>query len=407
MQRLIHKHWQRLIARFPQWEQAQAPFAKAMQLLAECTARQRKILICGNGGSAAAAEHIVDELMKSFILNRSLPQGFLRRLADAYPAHIEELSALQGGIAAISLVSGVALPTAFANDVNGDLSFAQQVYALANPGDIVLGISTSGNSANVNHALRVARLLSCTTIGLTGCDGGEMAELLDAELRYPSDIAAHVQELHLPMYHTLCTCLKEYVFGNQPAAAPAVPLCTTHDISHSPLRRPGIKANMPPRVDLLIFDFDGVFTDNIVRVDQHGHEAVYCSRSDSLGVDMLRAAHIPMLILSTETSPVVRARADKMRIPVEQGCGDKAAFLAAFMREHTLTPHNVIYMGNDVNDLAAMRLAGYVAAPRDAHPAVLKIAHIVTAAPGGKGAVREICDRILAAHACHARQRSI
>ena len=103
-----------------------------------------------------------------------------------------------------------------------------------------------------------------------------------------------------------------------------------------------------------------------------------------------------MLILSTETNPVVTARANKLRIPVEQGCGNKAAFLAAYMQSQGIEPKNVIYMGNDVNDLAAMRLVGSIAAPGDAHPAVLKIAHVVTAAPGGRGAVRELCEGICA-----------
>ena len=213
MQSIIHAHWQRLVSRFPQWEQAKASFTQTAQLLADCVARQGKILLCGNGGSAADAEHIAGELMKSFVLARPLPQEFLQRIEHTYPDHKNTLSALQGGIAAISLVSGVALPTAFANDVSGELCFAQQVYALARPGDVLLGISTSGNSANVNHALRVARLLSCATVGLTGRNGGEMSALLDAELRAPSSITAHVQELHLPMYHALCIALEQAMFG--------------------------------------------------------------------------------------------------------------------------------------------------------------------------------------------------
>ena len=124
-----------------------------------------------------------------------------------------ELARLEGGIAAIPLVSGVALPTAFANDVDGRLAFAQQVYALARPGDVVWGISTSGNSTNVNQALRTARLLSCRTLGLTGRDGGEMAGLLDVELRAPSSRTPQVQELHLPMYHALCACVEACLFA--------------------------------------------------------------------------------------------------------------------------------------------------------------------------------------------------
>lgn len=416
MQSIIQTHWRRLVSRFPQWEHAEASFTQTVQLLADCVAGQSKILLCGNGGSAADAEHIAGELMKSFVLARPLPQAFLQRIESTYPDHKNTLSTLEGGIAAISLVSGVALPTAFANDVNGELSFAQQVYALARPGDVLLGISTSGNSANVNHALRVARLLSCATVGLTGRTGGEMSALLDVELRAPSGVTAQVQELHLPMYHALCACLEECIFGNPEAScAPATWEATApgHNMAvqakqteqttraaqaGGPLlaQSKGSMTALPPRVDLLVFDFDGVFTDNLVRVDQHGNEAVFCSRGDSLGIDMLRAACVPMLILSTETNPVVSARGSKLRIPVEQGCGNKAAFLAAYMQQRGIEPKNVIYMGNDVNDLAAMRLVGCVAAPGDAHPAVRNVAHVVTTAPGGRGAVREVCEGICA-----------
>lgn len=410
MQSIIQTHWQRLVSRFPQWEQAEASFTQTVQLLADCVARRNKILLCGNGGSAADAEHIAGELMKSFVLARPLPQEFLKRIESTYPDHKNTLSALECGIAAISLVSGVALPTAFANDVNGELCFAQQVYALARPGDVLLGISTSGNSANVNHALRVARLLSCATVGLTGRTGGEMSALLDVELRAPSSITAHVQELHLPMYHALCACLEECIFGNPdagctpftygatvPGHGMAAQAKQAGQATQPPLTQgKGSMAALPRRVELLVFDFDGVFTDNLVRVDQHGNEAVFCSRGDSLGIDMLRAARVPMLILSTETNPVVSARAGKLRIPVEQGCGNKAAFLAAYMQQQGIEPKNVIYMGNDINDLAAMRLVGCVAAPGDAHPAVLNIAHVVTIAPGGRGAVREMCEGICA-----------
>ncbi|CAK7030977.1 MAG: Phosphoheptose isomerase [Desulfovibrio sp.] len=418
MQSIIQTHWQKLVSRLPQWEQAKASFTQTVQLLADCVARRDKILLCGNGGSAADAEHIAGELMKSFVLSRPLPHAFLQRIERAYPDHKKTLSALEGGIAAISLVSGVALPTAFANDVNGELCFAQQVYALARPGDVVFGISTSGNSANINHALRVARLLSCATVGLTGRTGGEMSALLDVELRAPSSITAHVQELHLPMYHALCSCLEECIFGAPQTAcipstwrgtAPGQTVIQQAEQARQTAqtaqagvpfftKNMGNMAALPSRVDLLVFDFDGVFTDNIVRVDQRGNEAVFCSRSDSLGIDMLHAACVPMLILSTETNPVVSARANKLRIPVEQGCGNKAAFLDGYMQQWGIEPRNVIYMGNDVNDLAAMRLVGCVAVPGDAHPAVRDIAHIVTSAPGGRGAVREVCEAICARH---------
>lgn len=213
MESRIAYFWNELSDRYPQWQGAGSSFAEAVSLLVGCVKNHGKILICGNGGSAADAEHIAGELMKSFLLPRSLPESFCSRAKKLYPQHADALTRLQGGIAAIPLVSGVALPTAFANDVDGQLCFAQQVYALARPGDVIWGISTSGNSANVNQALRVARLLSCRTLGLTGKDGGEMASLLDVELRAPASSTPQVQELHLPLYHALCACIEASIFG--------------------------------------------------------------------------------------------------------------------------------------------------------------------------------------------------
>lgn len=378
MKELTETCWQELCARYPQWRGASAAFANAVQLLADCAATGGKILLCGNGGSAADAEHIAGELMKSFLLPRPVPESFRERARALFPQQAGELARLQGGIAAIPLVSGAALPTAFANDVDGQLGFAQQVYALARPGDVVWGISTSGNSHNVNQALRVARLLSCRTLGLTGRDGGEMATLLDVELRAPASSTPQVQELHLPMYHALCACLEDVVFGGQASARMEV----------------GDRA-LPSPVELLVFDFDGVFTDNRVLTDQNGVEAVFCHRGDGLGIDMLRAAGQRMLILSTERNPVVAARAAKLRIPVAQACRDKAAFLQNYLREEGISPKHTVFMGNDVNDLPAMTVAGFAVAPADAHPEVLAIAHWVTRARGGQGAVRELCERLV------------
>lgn len=213
MKELTETCWQELCARYPQWRGASGAFANAVQLLADCAATGGKILLCGNGGSAADAEHIAGELMKSFLLPRPVPESFREQARALFPQQAGELARLQGGIAAIPLVSGAALPTAFANDVDGQLGFAQQVYVLARPGDVVWGVSTSGNSHNVNQALRVARLLSCRTLGLTGRDGGEMATLLDVELRAPASSTPQVQELHLPMYHALCAALEQHIFG--------------------------------------------------------------------------------------------------------------------------------------------------------------------------------------------------
>lgn len=186
----------------------------ALELLTACAHCGGRIMTCGNGGSAADAEHIVGELLKGFLRRRSLPEADAARLRDMfgkdglYMAHH-----LQQGVRALSLAGGLAFPTAFANDVEANLVFAQQVWTLAAPGDVVWGISTSGNSANVNFALRAARALGAKTLGFTGRDGGTMAALCDVEIRAPAQETPRIQELHLPLYHALCAALEEELFG--------------------------------------------------------------------------------------------------------------------------------------------------------------------------------------------------
>lgn len=211
-ERMTH-HFTRLYERLPQLGALAPTLDAALALLLDCARGGGKILLCGNGGSAADAEHIVGELMKGFLLKRPLPAELQAKLRAADPEHGPSLaSGLQQGIAAVSLVSGVSLPTAFANDVNAELVFAQQVLGLGRPGDVVWGISTSGNSGNINHALRIAKVLGMRTLGLTGRDGGAMAALCDVELRVPAWETPHIQELHLPVYHALCAALEAELF---------------------------------------------------------------------------------------------------------------------------------------------------------------------------------------------------
>jgi len=173
-----------------------------------------KLLLCGNGGSAADCDHIVGELMKAFQLPRPIPDAVRTRLIAAFPANGDQLAArLQGALPAISLVSQSALMTAYANDVDAELIFAQQVYGYGAPGDALLGLSTSGNSVNVVRALQVGRALGLHTIGLTGRSGGQLPTLCDVTIRVPADTIADIQERHLPIYHALCTMLEEAFFS--------------------------------------------------------------------------------------------------------------------------------------------------------------------------------------------------
>ncbi len=163
-----------------------------------------------------------------------------------------------------------------------------------------------------------------------------------------------------------------------------------------PMVHPGSsKRPLPPKVDLLVLDFDGVMTDDRVWVDQDGHEMVAANRRDGLGIGMLHKAGIPMVVLSTETNPVVAARCQKLNLPVIQGLSDKSTTLKRLILERQLDPAHVVYLGNDVNDLSCFPLVGCAVVVADAHPDVIPQADVVLSRPGGRGAVRELCDRIL------------
>lgn len=375
-----------MIARHPSLAETRDVVEQSHALLLDCIRSGGKILTCGNGGSAADAEHIVGELMKGFTLTRPLSADQVADLARLFPDEAEEMARnLQQAIPAVSLVAGVALPTAFNNDVNPDYVFAQQVFGLGRPGDVLIAISTSGNSRNVVHAAKVARARGLRVLALTGAGGGRLAGLADLCIRVPATDVAAIQELHLPVYHTLCAMLETALFGEVGQAsgmpAPAVAAPKTRAL--------------PDPIGLLVFDFDGVFTDNKVITFEDGREAVLCDRRDSLGLNQLKRLGLPMMILSTETNSVVGARGRKLGIPVEGGCADKAAYLAQLLKDKGIAPDSVVYMGNDLNDLEAMTLVGYAVAPADSHPQIKRIADLVLRTAGGHGAVREFCDYVL------------
>jgi YrbI family 3-deoxy-D-manno-octulosonate 8-phosphate phosphatase len=164
------------------------------------------------------------------------------------------------------------------------------------------------------------------------------------------------------------------------------------------LRRPEfcVARNLPEQISLVVFDFDGVMTDNAVWVSNAGDELVRCNRSDGLGIERIREAGVPMLVLSKEKNPVVAARCLKLGIEYYQGLDDKAACLMDYMRERAIAAENVVYLGNDINDAACFELVGFSIAVADAHPSILSAADLILSARGGHGAVRELCDRILA-----------
>ena len=201
-------HLTHLIERYPALAQMRGAIEQAYRLLEECYEKGGKLLVCGNGGSAADSDHIVGELMKGFYKQRMLPTEERKRFG-------EQGEKLQGALPAIALSQHSALSTAFLNDVDPDMVFAQQVYGYGVEDDVFLGLSTSGNSVNVISAAKVAAAKGMKVIAMTGKDGGAMRELCDVCLIVPAQMTADIQEFHLPIYHALCAMLEDYFFPGE------------------------------------------------------------------------------------------------------------------------------------------------------------------------------------------------
>lgn len=202
-----------LIKRYPVLEPCKEDIYQAYKVLEECYLNGNKLLVAGNGGSAADAEHIVGELMKSFIKRRPLEEDFKKRMIELD----EEMGCvlaekLEGTLPALSLNMNIGLNTAFLNDVDGLLILAQEVQGYGKAGDVFLGISTSGNSVNVNYAAITAKAKGMKTIALTGKDGGKLKDKVDVAIVVKEMETYKIQELHLPIYHALCLMLEERFF---------------------------------------------------------------------------------------------------------------------------------------------------------------------------------------------------
>ncbi len=214
MEKRLMKHIDLLVERYPQLAVCRDGVIKAYKIMEEAYLGDHKLLIAGNGGSAADSEHIAGELMKRFKTPRPVPEEFSQKLKDIDPVRGENLSKnLERGLMAIPLVAHEALTTAYINDVDGLGVFAQQLYGFGRSGDVFLGISTSGNSKNVMSATVVARALGIKVIGLTGAKGGELASVADVAIKVPETETYMIQELHLPVYHCLCLMLEDRFFG--------------------------------------------------------------------------------------------------------------------------------------------------------------------------------------------------
>lgn len=210
----IYKHIEVLVNRYPVLNSVKDEIVEAYFLLVESYKNEGKLLIAGNGGSAADAEHIVGELMKGFKLPRKLNENFTDKLISEN----EELGtvlaeSLQGALPAIALDGHPALSTAYMNDCEPLLCFAQQVNGYGKAGDVFLGISTSGNSKNILYAATTAHAKGMKVIGLTGAKDSKLTQMSDVCIKVPQTETYMIHELHLPVYHCLCLMLEDEFFG--------------------------------------------------------------------------------------------------------------------------------------------------------------------------------------------------
>lgn len=210
----IEAHLNHLIGRYPNLVVCRSDIKKAYDLLEEAYRNARKLLVCGNGGSASDSEHIVGELMKEFKLKRKVYSDHAAILKEIDPELGQTLAEhLQGALPAISLTGHSSLQTAYMNDAVPELVFAQQVNGYGKPGDVFLGISTSGNSKNVLYAAVNAKAKGLKVIGLTGAKENKLMNYADVCIRVPETETYKIQELHLPVYHCLCLMLEDHFFG--------------------------------------------------------------------------------------------------------------------------------------------------------------------------------------------------
>lgn len=209
----MNKFIDELIDRYPKLESIKKDIEAAYELIKNMYKDGGKLLVGGNGGSAADSEHIVGELMKGFCKKRKISTGLAEKLENINEDLGLELGkCLQGALKAIAITGHTGLTTAFANDVDPNMIFAQQVYGYGDNKDILLCISTSGNSKNLIYAAITAKAKGMKVITLTGKDGGRLKEYSDISIIVPENETFKIQELHLPIYHALCLELEEFFF---------------------------------------------------------------------------------------------------------------------------------------------------------------------------------------------------
>jgi phosphoheptose isomerase len=205
---------EQLISAYPELGVCATEIQSAFEILKTCYRTGGKVLTCGNGGSAADAEHVVGELMKGYLLRRPVPESLRTKLMLADAKNGGYIAAhLQGALPAISLVSQSSLLSAISNDTAADMVFAQQVFGYGRKGDVLIGLSTSGHSSNIIHAMRVADALGIHTVAFSGPTGGALKTLCEVCICVPQESTPAIQERHLPIYHVLCAMLEEEFFA--------------------------------------------------------------------------------------------------------------------------------------------------------------------------------------------------
>ena len=210
----MEKHIDELVVRYPKLEVCKESIKRAYRIIEDAYLNNRKLLVSGNGGSASDSEHIVGELMKEFKLKRKVFGEQAAALKEIDPKLGQTLADnLQGALPAISLTGHSALQTAFMNDVEPELVFAQQINGYGKPGDVYLAISTSGNSQNILYAAVNAKAKGLKVIGLTGAKPNRLMKFTDVCIQVPETETYKIQELHMPVYHCLCLMLEEKFFG--------------------------------------------------------------------------------------------------------------------------------------------------------------------------------------------------
>ena len=214
MEERLQAHIDTLIERYPKLSVCETQLEIAYQILESAYTNGRKLLVCGNGGSASDSEHIVGELMKEFKLKRKVYAGQAELMKSIDPEMGLILAEnLQGALPAITLTGHSSLTTAFMNDSEPELVFAQQVNGYGKTDDVFLGISTSGNSRNVLYAAITAKSKGLKVLGLTGMKESKLKRLADVCICVPETETYKIRELHLPVYHCLCMMLEEHFFG--------------------------------------------------------------------------------------------------------------------------------------------------------------------------------------------------